>query len=286
MRNVLLTVFMMFFTLSIIVAPEAQAKRLGGGFSLGKSYAAPKSVKPSPTQQQAVPTQNATAGTAKKAGMGGLLGGLLAGGLLASLFMGGAFDGIQMMDILMIAAIAFIAFKLFAMVKKSQLVPNYVGHQHRSMQSETAEPSQTHHFTPMSAASTRLSDPDLELPAWFNKVVFLKDARDHFTNLQVAWDCRDWPEISTYTTAELLAELKAERVKYPAEQHTEVVSVMSELINFIDNQEHVVASIHFYGWLKESGDQQTSEFSEIWHLKRDLSEENASWFIVGIEQPS
>ncbi|WP_372742172.1 Tim44 domain-containing protein [Neptunomonas sp.] len=285
MRNVLLAVFMMFFTLSI-VAPEAQAKRLGGGFSFGKSYSAPKSVKPSPTQQKAAPAQNAAAGTAKKAGMGGMLGGLLAGGLLASLFMGGAFDGIQMMDILMIAAIAFIAFKVFAMMRKSQPVPNYAGHQHRSMEPETAEPSQTHHFTPMSAASTQLSEPDLELPAWFNKVTFLNGARDHFTNLQAAWDRQDWSEISTYTTPELLAELQTERVKYPEQQQTEVVSVMSELINFIDNQDHVVASIHFYGWLKESEDQHTSEFSEIWHLKRDLSEENASWFIVGIEQPS
>lgn len=285
MRNVLLAVFMMFFTLSI-VAPEAQAKRLGGGFSFGKSYSAPKSVKPSPTQQKAAPAQNAAAGTAKKAGMGGMLGGLLAGGLLASLFMGGAFDGIQMMDILMIAAFAFIAFKLFAMMKKSQPTPSYAGQQYRSTEPEVADVASDHHFTPMSAASTQLSEPDLELPTWFNKVAFLNGAREHFTNLQAAWDRQDWSEISTYTTAELLAELKTERVKYPEEQHTEVVSVMAELINFIDNQDHVVASIHFYGWLKESGDQQTSEFSEIWHLTRDLTEENASWFIVGIEQPS
>lgn len=285
MRNVLLAVFMMFFTLSIFV-PEAQAKKFGGGFSLGKSYTAPKSIKPSPTQQQAVPTQNSTGSTVKKSGMGGLFGGLLAGGLLASLFMGGAFDGIQMMDILLIAVVAFIAFKLLSMMRKNQPNVSYAGHQYRSNESEAQDTPPIHHFTPMSAASTQLSEPDLVLPTWFNKIAFLNGAREHFTNLQAAWDRQDWTEISTYTSVDLLAELKTERVKYPAQQHTEVVSVMSELINFIDNQDHVVASIHFYGWLKESGDLQANEFSEIWHLTRDLSEENASWFIVGIEQPS
>ncbi len=281
MRNVLLAVFMMFFTLSI-VASEVQAKRLGGGFSLGKSFSSPKKVSPSPTQQKA-PAQNTSGSSAKKSGfggMGGMLGGLLAGGLLASLFMGGAFDGIQMMDILMIAAFAFIAFKLFSMMRKSQVTPSYAGAQHRSM-----EPSETHHFTPMSAANTQLSQPDLVLPKWFNKVTFLDGAREHFTHLQSSWDKQDWDDLATYTSEELLEQLKQERSKYPAQQHTEVVSVMSELINFIDNQDHVVASINFYGWLKESGDQQTSEFNEIWHLTRNMAEENASWHIVGIEQP-
>jgi predicted lipid-binding transport protein (Tim44 family) len=285
MRNVLLAVFMMFFTFGI-VAQEAQAKRLGGGFSLGKSFSSPKKVSPSPTQQK-VPAQNASSNSAKKSGfggMGGMLGGLLAGGLLASLFMGGAFDGIQMMDILMIAAFAFIAFKLFAMLRKSQITPSYAGAQHRSME-PTQAPFETPHFTPMSAANTQLSKPNLVLPEWFNKVTFLDGAREHFTHLQSAWDKQDWDEIATYTSEELLEQLKQERSKYAAQQQTEVISVMSELINFIDNQDHVVASINFYGWLKESGDQQTSEFNEIWHLTRNMLEENASWHIVGIEQP-
>lgn len=51
------------------------------------------------------------ASSAKKGLMGGLLGGLLAGGLLAAFF-GGAFEGIQFMDILIMGLIAFVIFKL------------------------------------------------------------------------------------------------------------------------------------------------------------------------------
>ncbi|WP_238377042.1 Tim44 domain-containing protein [Neptunomonas antarctica] len=275
---------MMCFTLSLIV-PVAEAKRLGGGFSLGKSYSAPKQVAPSSAQQKAS-AQTAAASTAKKPGLSDMLGGLLVGGLLVSLFMGGAPDGIQIMDIIMIAGFSFIAYKLFAMIRKSQPTPNYVEHQHRSMKFEVREPFQTYHFTPMSAANSPLPEPGLVLPVWFNKVSFLRDAQDHFTNLQVAWDCQNWPEISTYTSEALLAELKQQRTQYPADQHTEVVSVMTELTNFIDNQDDVVASIHFYGWLKESGEQQATEFGEIWHLTRNMNVDNAAWFIVGIEQSS
>jgi predicted lipid-binding transport protein (Tim44 family) len=84
---------------------------------------------------------------------------------------------------------------------------------------------------------------------------------------------------------EMFAALQQERAKLPEQQHTEVDSVMAELVNFIDNGDHVVASIHFYGWIAESG-QPTSEFSEIWHLNRDMTADGSDWKIVGIEQPN
>ncbi len=283
MRTLFLSVLIAFFTFNFI-APEAEAKRLGGGSSFGKSYSAPKKV--APAQKQA-PVQNATNTAPKKSGMmGGMLGGLLAGGLLGALLFGGAFDGIQFMDILLIGLMAFLAYKLFAMMKQKQPQPQYAGQpQYRETKEPVEQVQQPQHFTPMSAAATQLSEPDLVLPQWFNKVAFLGGAREHFTTLQAAWDRQDWAEIETYTSPELLEQLIAERSKYAADQHTDVVSVMAELINFIDNNDHVVASIHFYGWIKESEGEQPSEFSEIWHLTRDMNTENAHWFIVGIEQP-
>lgn len=291
MRALLLSVFMVFLTFGVTV-PEAEAKRFGGGSSFGKSFASPKKVKPAaaPQQQKSNPTTNQAANTQpKKSGMGGMLGGLLAGGLLAALFFGGAFEGMQMMDFLLIGLLAFLAFKIFGMFRQqSQAAPSYAGGPQTS-QAPVArvepEKEQTHHFTPMSAAATQLAEPELVLPQWFNKVTFLNGAKEHFTTLQAAWDKQDWVEIATYTTEELLAQLKAERANHPADQETEVVSVMSELINFIDNQDHVVASIHFYGWIKEEAAAHPTEFSEIWHLSRDMTAENAHWYIVGIEQP-
>ena len=86
---------------TVAVTPIAEAKKFGGGKSFGKSF----KTAPAPKQQntnsirQDQTGKNTAANSSKKGLMGGLLGGLLAGGLLAAFF-GGAFEGIQFMDIL------------------------------------------------------------------------------------------------------------------------------------------------------------------------------------------
>ncbi|WP_432696269.1 Tim44 domain-containing protein [Marinobacterium sp. YM272] len=281
---------------------DAHAKRLGGGFSLGKSYTAPKKTSPAPTankQQDAQQTTNTTqAGAApRRSGFGGLMGGLLAGGLLGALFFGGAFEGIQIMDILIVAVIAFVLFKLFAGRRQAQQQQQaYAGagpqpdmgqwrtsHQEPHQEQPQAQPQPAPAFDAGMGGS--LAEPDLNLPEWFNKRAFLDQACNHFTGLQKAWDECNWEEISSYTTPELFAELKAQRGRFPERQTTEVESVMADLINFIDEKDQVIVSINFYGWLREDEQSGLSEFSEIWHLSRDMSVENADWFIVGIEQP-
>jgi len=279
---------------------EAHAKRFGGGFSLGKSYSAPKRVAPAPAASRTQDAQKATnpnqaGATTRRSGFGGLLGGLLAGGLLGALFFGGAFEGIQLMDILLIALVGFILFKLLARKKSAQ--PAYAGASATAEPEPQAQPwgAQRRQAEPQpqpepaswsgSADDSHLAEPELKLPQWFNKDAFLTQACDHFTSLQKAWDESNWDEIASYTTPELCAELKAQRARFPERQHTEVVSVMAELVNFIDEQSQVIASIHFYGWLREDEQSDTAEFSEIWHLSRDMSVDNADWFIVGIEQP-
>ncbi|MDP2522134.1 TIM44-like domain-containing protein [Neptunomonas phycophila] len=289
MRNFFIALLMSFFVVGI-TAPVADAARFGGGAKLGKTFTAPKKSSPAASNtQQKTPTQTAASG--KKPGMmGGLMGGLLAGGLLSALFFGGAFDGIQLMDVLLIALVAFVLFKLFASKKQAQSQAQYAGAggaQYR----ETAPEQRSGNGQDLSNASVDTLPTtshgqygQAETPAWFDKAAFVKGAQSHFENLQKAWDAQNWEEIATYTTPELLAELKAERAKHPADQTTEVVSVMADLFNFIDNQSNVVASVHFYGWIKESRAEQPKEFGEVWHLTRDMTQPNADWFIVGMEQ--
>jgi len=107
------------FTLTTEVA---HAKRFGGGKSFGRTYQTTPS-QPSrsgadiPAQRQQAAAQ-APAMPGKKSMLGGLLGGLLVGGLFAALFAGGAFHGLQMMDILIAAALAFVAFKIFRLMRQ------------------------------------------------------------------------------------------------------------------------------------------------------------------------
>lgn len=296
----ILTVSLFAFLLSVLMPVEdAHAKRLGGGFSLGKTYTAPKKTSPAPTATKQQDAQSNTTNTTqtgttqRRPGFGGLMGGLLAGGLLGALFFGGAFEGIQIMDILIVAVIAFVLFKLFAGKRQAQQ-PSYAG---AGPQPDAAQWRTSHQEEPQTQARSQeapafdagiggsLAEPELDLPEWFNKRAFLDQACSHFTGLQKAWDECNWEEISSYTTPELFEELKAQRGRFPERQTTEVDSVMADLINFIDEKDQVIVSINFYGWLREDEQSGLSEFSEIWHLSRDMSVENADWFIVGIEQP-
>ncbi|EXJ12765.1 MULTISPECIES: Tim44 domain-containing protein [Nitrincola] len=285
----LLTLLLGLFLIPI----EAEAKRFGGGLSGGKSYSTPQRQAPAPAQQrqqrQDQNQQPGAAQTAGRAGMGGMLGGLLAGGLLAALFMGGAFDGIQFMDILLIALLGFAAWKLFGMFRgqaQSQQQPAYAG----PAQVRTEAPRQFEPVAPVSQPEplvtnfgSGFSDAELSLPEWFDKSAFLSGATGHFKHLQRAWDEKNWDEISTYTSPEMLAWLQSQPTE-TAEQFTEVVSVMAELVNFIQEDDHVVASVHFYGWLRETQDSDATEFSEVWHLNRQMGEQPGDWLIVGIEQ--
>lgn len=268
----------------MLMPQDAEARRFGGGISSGKSYDVPKRVAPAGGREQASAPASPTAPgktAGSRSGLGGIMGGLLAGGLLAALFAGGVFEGIQLMDILLLAGVGFILFRLFSSRGKAQQPqPAYAGAD-SGMARQAPEP------VAPAAASAPVGDfapVSLDLPAWFNEQAFLEGARQHFLTLQQAWDRQDWEEIRGYLSAEMLATLQQERARLPEQQHTQVDSVMAELVNFIDNGDHVVASIHFYGWIAESG-QPTAEFSEIWHLNRDMTREGSDWIIVGIEQP-
>ncbi len=294
MRTFLMSLMVVLVSFTF-TAEYADAKRFGGGSSFGKTFSTPKkTAQPAPVQQKsATNTAGKTAQqpAKKRSGFGGLMAGLLAGGLLGALFFGGAFEGVQLMDILLIVGVLFLIFKIFTMYRQSQKPPQYAtdGAQYEMrperQQRSAFEPAPKEEVKPTPAfSSSGVASEEPELPAWFNKQAFLDGAREHFITLQRAWDASDWTEIATYTSEELLEALKGERAKSPADQTTEVVSVMAEMANFITEENHVVVSINFYGWLKEDSDQ-TTEFNEIWHLTRDTTADNADWIIVGIEQP-
>ena len=293
MRTFLVTL-MAVFLISLPIAETAEAKRLGGGSSFGKSFSSPKKKQAAPAQNQSSATaaqQKTNAAATKKRGFGGLMAGLLAGGIFGALLFGGAFEGIQFMDLLLIAGVIFLIFKIMSMRRQAQQ-PTYANNgpqqyeikPQAEQQQRGAAPEQDSNFKPMPSFNSGWGNSEeFELPSWFNRESFLEGAKSHFVTLQKAWDASNWDEIRTYTSDELFQALQQERAKYPADQTTEVVSVMAEVANFIDQKSEVIVSINFYGWLKENSEE-TTEFNETWHLSRDMTVENADWFIVGIEQ--
>lgn len=287
MRYLWSTCLSLFLVLALPM--EAEAKRFGGGFSLGKSYTTQKRVAPAPAKQESTTTTagSTTQTQAPKAGMGGMLGGLLAGGLFAALLFGGSFESLQLMDLLLIGLVIFMLFQLLGRRQPAYAGQGESGPQAVYRQSaDTAVSKQPLPTAGISQSGLDAKDVEaLDIPEWFDADAFVSEAPKHFELLQGAWDKQNWAEIAEYTSPELLGQLRQNRSVLSEEQHTEVVSVMAELVGFQQQQTEIVASVHFHGWIRENGNNETTEFSEVWHLSRVVGESGNAWVIVGIDQP-
>lgn len=273
MRNlfVMLLVGMMGFGLAI---EYAEARRMGGGGNIGNFSRS--ADRPASTPAQAGQPANAAAAQsgARAGGMGGMMGGLLAGGLLAALFFGGAFDELRLMDILLMAGLGFLLFRLLARRRlaaagNSSTAP----HGEARAQAFQAAPGA------MLSGSSELGS----LPSWFDKERFLGGAKEHFMTLQRAWDNNDLSGIQEYVTPELYNLLRKERAQHPANNRTEIIRLFAELGDVSELGKQAEATVIFHGILEENGTQ--TEFNETWHLTRELRD-GAPWYLQGIEQNS
>lgn len=281
------------FTFTLVV-DEAEARRLGGGKSFGRSYqtapAPSRSTADAPARKQDMAGKQAPG--AGRGMMGGLLGGLLVGGLFAALFAGGAFEGLQMMDILIIAALAFVIFKVIRGMRQGPAPargphPAYAGAgQQASPQPSSPQPvlgarREAPVDAPVSGAAAHAVP--FNLPLGFDAPAFLEGAKDHYRILQDAWNKNDLPKIQEYVTPELYADLQAERAILPAQQHTEVLSVSAELVRADQQFGNAEVSIRFVGRYRDTVEGVEEDFVDIWHLERDYSKDDAPWFITGIQ---
>ncbi|MGR2738354.1 Tim44 domain-containing protein [Billgrantia sp. Q4P2] len=264
---VMLMVAVLGFGLAV---EHAEARRLGGGGNVGSFSRS--ADRPATAPNQAAPARQAQPNQATGSRMPGMLGGMLAGGLLAALLFGGAFDELRLMDILLIAGLGFLLFRLLA--RRRTAVAS--GPQPAERQSH-AEPQA---FQPAPGAAMG-GGTFGSLPVWFDRERFLSGAKEHFMTLQRAWDNNDFGGIQEYVTPELYNLLREERNSQPANNRTEIVRLFAELGDVRELGSQAEATVIFHGILEENGEQ--TEFNETWHLIREVRD-GAPWYLQGIEQ--
>ncbi|EGR2734468.1 Tim44 domain-containing protein [Vibrio parahaemolyticus] len=289
MKRLFSIVALLMFT--VAVTPIAEAKKFGGGKSFGKSY----KTAPAPKQQQqntnTIGKEQTTKSSSKKGLMGGLLGGLLAGGLLAAFF-GGAFEGIQFMDILIIGLIAFIIFKLMrgmlgakqGSMNQQRQQPAFGGNASKfeqpNMQNFEQQPNtNVGGFTGFGAQT----DVPHNYPPGFDQAAFINGSREHYRILQGAWNHNQLDTIEEYVSPSLFEDLKAERAKLEGEQHTDVMYVDAEIVRAEYDANKAQLSLQFSGRYRDAAEGVEEDIEDIWHLERDLTVPNAPWLIVGIQ---
>jgi predicted lipid-binding transport protein (Tim44 family) len=272
----LLTVIITSITL---LAATAEAKRFGGGSSIGKQRTmTPQQTQRAPTAAPAPASPTAPATTGNK--WLGPLAGLAIGAGLGALFMGGGLGGMggAMGSILMMVAVAALVMFVIAKFRK----PQQPAMQYAANNPAYAYQPEAQNYT--SAAAAAAAPAMQSIPADFPVEAFLRSAKMSFIRLQAANDRKDLNDIREYTTPEMFAEVSMQlQERGNVAQTTDVISVNAELLQVITENEHAVASVRMSGQLSENKGAAES-FDEIWHVQKNLQDDKAVWLLSGIQQ--
>ncbi len=290
--------FLMIMTLALtcvsLSVPMAEAKRMGGGSSFGKSRSMPQRQAPA-REAQAPSKQNQPDNTAQPASGAsrfmGPLAGLAIGAGLATMLSGGGLGGFGsgMGSMLMMLLLAGGVLFLFKQYKKSQLANNQSGQANFQYAggSSSYNNAQSHQRPSYSgsgygAGSTQANAQNI--PADFPQESFLRNAKASFIRLQAANDVKDLNDIRQYTTPEVFAEISMQlQERGNAVQSTNVINIQAELLEVATENDYTVASVRFTGQLSENNNA-PDNVDEIWHIQKVAQDENAIWLLAGIQQ--
>ena len=278
------TMMMIAALLSLgLITQDVDARRLGGGTSIGKQ----RSIQPAPkTPSQQAPSAAPTAPVQQPSGMSrwlGPLAGLAIGAGLASLFfnngLAGAFGGILMM--VLIAAAAMFAWRMLRSKTPAQPLQYAGASPPGAPPSPSTTPSISNAFGGGAGAPAVSAS---RYPPGFDVEQFVYHAKLNFTRLQAANDKRDLSTMRDFMTPDLYAEVAAElNTRGDVPQQTDVVTLNAEVIEVVTEGEAYIASVRFSGMIRERADGAAEPFSEVWHLEKPLSG-TTGWLIAGIQQ--
>lgn len=285
-----LVVAVMGFTVAM---SAAEAKRLGGGGSFGKSspsfsrQATPQGPNQmTPAQRPAQPGAPAPKPASPWKGiLGGALLGLGLGALLSHFGLGGELAG-MISTLLMVTLFAVAAMFIFRMLKRrNEPQAAYAGPMERSQTPETfrtPEIGSNLGGGSSSAAPQFAAQP--VVPEGFDVPSFLRHAKTNFIRMQAAWDRADVNDIREFTTPEMFAELKMQLAERgAANNHTDVVTIEAEMLGVESNTVEHLASVRFSGMIREEENAPTQHFTETWVLTKPLAG-NQGWLLAGIQQ--
>ncbi len=307
----LITALVLTLTLSFAGIDNAEAKRFGGARSFGgkslfnKPYrrsALPSKANRSASQQQAYQkNQTLKQNMSRRGGLWGMLGALAIGGLLGSLLFGGAFQGLNLMDILMFAGVAYLLYRLFASRRPQPAYQRdsldetggFSNSQSPFSTKDSAGSSSSPFNTDVlfgnkSATQQNQQDADfdapLTLPAGFDEQDFLAGAKNAFYALQKAWDNRDLAEIRGLTTDKVFAEIQEQLNEMTEPNQTEVLKLEAELLDVRELDDELEAVVLFDSIMRENPDEPAVQVREVWHFVKPKRAIQPKWHLDGIQQ--
>jgi len=324
MKRFLVMLMVALFS-TLLIAPDADARRMGGGRSFGKqSDMTNRDAARPPAQsgQQAAPppaggaaaAAGATRGRSWMGPIAGIAAGLGLAALASHLGLGEEFGTIILMALVFFAIL--IAVRMFMARRNGGAVgrtPAYAGAGaaggssrmpekadqpwaartasggtaagERATSAGGAGPAGT--WSSAGAPVAAAASPDV--PADFDADRFVHGAKVYFVRLQAAFDNNQADDLREFTSPEMFAELSLDLMKRGEEkQTTDVVTLDARLLGVERTGEAgstELASVRFEGMLREAADEAAAPFVEVWNFTRP-SDRSAGWVLAGIQQVS
>ena len=293
------SLFVVALTISLGTAHlEAEAKRIGGGKSVGmQRQAIPPTKTPeiAPNPSPANAAAGASTAISKRNWMGPVAG--LATGLgLAALASHLGFSE-ELMNTLMIALMALTALAGFAFLIRKKIVQNsgsvaYVGagagdsKDPKGLQISSSQLSSGALGSGSSMIGSAIGaskSKSVYIPTDFDTVSFVRNAKVQYIRLQASNDAGNLDDIRAFTTPEMFAEIQMDlRERNESIQETRVLDLNADVLEVSEQAQRYVVSVLFTGRVQENG-AAPNAICEIWHLTKPTSGETG-WILAGIQQ--
>ncbi len=305
MKRFLVIALAALAALTVVATDPAEARRLGGGRSLGtQRQAIPAPVAPArpnaaPSSATA-PVQGLPPGAARPASgasrwlgpLAGLAAGIGLAALLSHFGLSGDVAGILMLAFLVFGGLflirLFLARRAVAPLRYAGAGtdPGAIPGASRSMPPATLPTAHgLDSVEGAAAATTANASVAGRFPPDFDPAPFLKEAKLQFRKLQSAYDSGDCRAMADVMTPEMYSEIEREIAERGTHVPTEVAELDAKVLEATTEGDRHWASVHFTGMLCEDGALLPKPFDEIWNLVKPV-DGKSGWLLAGIRQPA
>lgn len=283
--------------LVLLGGEDAEARRLGGGASLGRQSpnVLQRSSVPAPSSAaaaNAIPPDARTPSTANRwlAPLTGVAAGVGLAALFGHLGIG---EELGVLVLLALLAVPLIALLRRVLVPPAPASPAWVGASYSKdgLGGEATVPQFLRESaddvgaSPAPEAAGAIAPaPTWNIPDDFDVAGFLSNARIQFVRLQAAFDAADLAELREFTTPEMLVELRGQvRARKAGTHRTDVVTLEAELLGIETTAAEYIASLRFHGLIRENEGVAAENFDEVWNLTKPV-DGPGGWLLAGLQQ--
>lgn len=277
------------------VTMDVEAKRFGGGRSLGmKRQAAPPKA-PANTNAAAAPAAGAAGAAAPKRSWMGPIAGIAAGlGLAALASHLGLGEGMGSMLLIGIVAILVLRFMMRKKAASAQAAsgPGFQGMGYATAgvgQNDVSQPR----FNETGVQGGSMIGSQLggstgftqhAIPADFDVAAFERNAKVNFIRLQAAHDAGDLEDIRQFTSPEVFAEIRMDlNDRGTATSQTDVLRLEATVTDVAEENDRYIVSVRFNGAVREDQAPTEEPVDEIWHMTKSR-QGSTGWVVAGIQQ--